>query len=91
MSDHSQIGNEKSGQNVHNFLDVSDGCFLKWLGHILTWFIEISQFQDSIKSIKVKRKRKIKEIITKHFNLALVTLASGISMLAGITRWAGRG
>lgn len=31
---------------------------------------------------KVKRKRKIKETVTKHFNLALVTLASGISLLA---------
>lgn len=44
VSDHSQIGNEKSGQNAHNFLHVSDGCFLKWLGHISTRFIETSQF-----------------------------------------------
>lgn len=34
---------------------------------------------------KVKRKRKIKETIAKHFTLALVTLASGISLLARIT------
>lgn len=44
VSDHSQIGNEKSGQNAHNFLHVSDGCFLKWSGHISTRFIETSQF-----------------------------------------------
>lgn len=39
---------------------------------------------------KVKRKRKIKETITKHFNLALVTLASGISLLARTARGQGR-
>lgn len=39
---------------------------------------------------KVKRKRKIKETITKHFNLALVMLALGVSLLAIITGQTGR-
>lgn len=39
---------------------------------------------------KVKRRRKIKETITKHFNLALVMLALGISLLAIITGQTGR-
>lgn len=51
-SDHSRRGNEESGQNAYNFLHVSDGCFLKWLGCFLTWFIEKSQFSRFIKSIR---------------------------------------
>lgn len=47
VSDPSRIGNESSGRNAHNFLRVSDGCFLKWSGHTLTWFMEMNQFQDS--------------------------------------------